>query len=281
MKSPSTIAIVIVLLLWAPVVTGADTAAESPDKTAKPQRRSLPLYAESFEKYGYKAPLPFGAALGVMSISQDFVMDGIRVGGQDVEAFSISSARGSNNILMPRVDMWLLPFLDLYVLGGTMAGTMNINVTLYDIPLLGDRNLPIEFEFEGWMLGGGATLAGGYKFLFAMLDGNYSQVSASTFESKIDMAMFSARLGVATSGTGWEAMFWAGGMYQNMDQTIEGQQQLGLGGDPVLIQVDVGAKDPWNMVIGSRLQAGRHLALLMEAGFIGRRQLFANLEYRF
>lgn len=216
-----------------------------------------------------------------MFASQDFVMDQIRIDGEPIEAFAIGSARGTNNMLMPKVDMWLLPFLDLYVFGGLMTGTMNINVILYDLPFIGDRNLPLEFDFDGGMVGGGATFAGGYKWLFAMFDGNYSKVNLSTFESKLDMVMASGRLGVAIKDTGWQAMFWAGGMYQNMDQTLQGTYQLEVGGAQALVEVDVGVKDDWNMVVGSRLQAGRRLALLIEGGFIGRRQLFANIEYRF
>ena len=273
LKTFAVVAITVFLSAWAPCATRADTASS--------HHRSLPLLVDKFEKYGYEAPLPFGASLGVMFASQDFVMDKIRIDGEPIEAFAIGSARGTNMMLMPKVDMWLLPFLDLYVFGGLMTGTMNINVILYDLPVIGDRNLPLEFDFDGGMLGGGATFAGGYKWLFAMFDGNYSKVNLSTFESKLDMTMASARLGVATKGTGWQAMFWAGGMYQNMDQTLQGLHQLEVGGAQALVEVDVGVKDDWNMVVGSRLQAGRRLALLIEGGFIGRRQLFTNIEYRF
>ena len=271
MRGLRVIAIAVFVLVQAPG-WAQETAATN---------RSLPLLAGTFEEYGYKSPLPFGASLGVMFSNQNFVMDGLRVDGQPVEAFAISSSRGSNFMLMPKVDMWLLPFLDLYAFGGLMTGIMNINVALYDLPLIGDQNLPLEFEFDGGMLGGGATLAGGYKWVFAMVDGNYSKVDLSTFESKLDMFMASGRLGVVTSGSGWDAMFWAGGMYQDMDQTLEDYQQIGLTGTEALIQVDVGVRDPWNMVVGGRLQAGRRLALLVETGFSGRKQLFANIEYRF
>lgn len=281
MKTLGVIAISVAIFAWAPGAVQADEATESSSGTASTQHRSLPLLVEKFEKFGYEAPLPFGASLGAMFATQNFVMDKIRIDGNAVEAFEINSARGTNTMLMPKVDMWLLPFLDLYVFGGVMTGSMNINVILYDLPVIGDRNLPLEFDFDGGMLGGGGTLAGGYKWLFAMFDANYSKVNLSTFESKIDMVMASARLGATASGTDWDAMFWAGGMYQNMDQTLQGLHQLELGGTEVLVEVDVGVQDDWNMVVGSRLQAGRHLALLIEGGFIGRKQLFTNIEYRF
>ena len=244
-------------------------------------RSGLPLLASRLEKFGYKAPLPFGASIGVMFAAQHFIMDNIRIDGEDVEVFSISSARGINTMVMPKLDMWLLPFLDLYAFGGYMTGVMNVDVTVYDIPLLGDRRIPLEFDFTGGMLGGGMTLVGGYSFIFAMLDGNYSKASLSSFESHLDMYMASARLGVTTGSEGSQAMFWLGGMYQNLDQTLQESFQLSEQGSASLVEIDVGVKEAWNMVAGSRLHAGRRLSILVEAGFIGRRQLFANIEYRF
>lgn len=246
-----------------------------------PQRRSLPLLAQDFEKYGYEAPLPFGASLGVMLVSQEFKMDNISLGGQPAEVFAISSARSANSMLMPKLDMWLLPFLDVYAFGGFMSGTMNIDVSLFDFPLLGDIRLPLEFDFEGALLGGGMTLAGGYGPVFAMVDGSYSVADMSSFESKLDMVMASGRLGVATGEEGQRAMFWLGGMLQDLDQTLEQMVPVGDTGQMTLVSVDVGVKDPWNMVMGTRLQAGRRLGLMVEAGFLGRRYLFGNLEYRF
>lgn len=269
------------LRMIVPALVLAGTIVSTAWGETDPERRSLPLMAQDFEKYGYEAPLPFGASLGVMMVSQNFKMDNISLGGQPAEAFAISSARSTNTMLMPKLDMWLLPFLDVYAFGGFMSGTMNIDVSLFDFPILGDIRLPLEFDFEGALLGGGLTLAGGYGPVFAMVDGNYSSVSMSSFESKLDMLMASGRLGVATGREGNRAMFWLGGMLQDLDQTLEQMVPVGDTGEMTLVSVDVGVRDPWNMVVGTRLQSGKRLALLVEAGFLGRTQLFGNIEYRF
>lgn len=257
------------------------SAQVAPTYNQKDHWSGLPLLSKTFsEKFGYEAPNPFGASLGLFVMSQEFTMDKVSIDGKPVENFAFTKARGNDITLMPRLDVWVLPFLNVYGMGGAIQGLMDVEVTV-DIPVLGPLQVPLEFEYKGSMFGGGATMAGGYKFLFVMLDANYSKAKLNTFDSELDMLMASGRLGVVTEGEDWMTMFWVGGMYQNMDQYLE-QEFILVEGDPKsLMGINVSVKDEWNMLIGGRIQVGKRIGILVEGGFFGRQQVFTNLEYRF
>jgi hypothetical protein len=170
----------------------------------------------------------------------------------------------------------------VYVFGGYTQGFLDATVNVHD-PVFDFINfdVPLQFEYTGTLFGAGGTIAAGYKQVFGMIDANYSTAKLSTFGSELDMFMLSGRIGYLHQAANSIIIVWSGAMYQDMDQTLEQEFQLGEPAELHRIKVDVGAKHPVNMLLGARFEYKKRYGVTLEGGFIGRKQIILNLEYRF
>ncbi|MGL5146988.1 MAG: hypothetical protein ACRC7Q_05795, partial [Plesiomonas shigelloides] len=90
----------------------------------------LPLFADEARKQGYSLPEPFGLSVAGLYVEQDFIVDRIGFSGLSLgtlplapDAIGISAAPGQQHseVYTLRADVWLLPFLNLYAIGGKMV----------------------------------------------------------------------------------------------------------------------------------------------------------------
>jgi len=88
---------------------------------------------------------------------------------------------GSNShvdVALARFDAWLLPFINVYGLFGYVHNdsTTRGTVTVPALGLPGSRTFYFSGKttLDGFVGGGGVTLAGGYRELFFMADVNYT-----------------------------------------------------------------------------------------------------------
>lgn len=236
----------------------------------------LPLYKRAFEKKGVKFPKPFGVGLASMYMTQDYRMTNMSIQGQKIDFFNINKATGTDLILMPRVDVWLLPFLNAYAFAGSISGQLDMNVTVQDpdVPII-QFDVPMNFEYSGFYYGIGSTITMASNNWFTMIDGNYSKAQLDSFDSKLSMLMLSARFGYMGKLNSKKMMVWMGTMYQNLEQTLE---QIY---DGEKVSVDVAALEPLNLLLGTRYEFNEQFAFVFEAGFIGRTQVIGHVEYRF
>ena len=263
-------------------------AAENAAASGDEQWSSFPpLWGQEARERGHDLPLPFGVGVNVMNIWQDYDIESIHLTPLvpvpfPVDGVEVSTAKGNGYSLDGRLDLWLLPFLNIYGVAGYTKGESRATAT---IPGLGNLRFPFVLKYEGLTYGGGSTLAYGYKQLFVSLDYNYTQTRLDTVDSRITAHVFTPRLGWHGKLGKLVGAAWLGTMYQGIAQEFRGSLNVSLPGAPgpipVRYAVDETPTDPWNLVMGLEWQINRHLHFVVEGGVVGREQILGSLTFRF
>jgi hypothetical protein len=248
----------------------------------------LPIWGGKARERGHDLPLPFGVTANFMFIKQDYDVERIEldIGGIDLElADSVVGGyvSGEDFSMVLRFGAWIFPFLNVYALAGYTDGETSTHVK---IPLgsgRGERaiSFPFTLEYKGPTLGGGLTLAGGMRNIFAVFDANYTETDLDIADSEITALVLSPRIGYQCMIGSWKGKFWVGGMYQDVEQTIRGRVQFGRILEPVHFDVKQKAAKPWNMTLGMLFNVTPNINVTVEAGFIGRDQILTAFGYRF
>jgi hypothetical protein len=146
--------------------------------------------------------------------------------------------------LMARVDAWILPFLNVYFMGGWLDNDSEVDVT-FTVPTFppgsGSTNVNVQSggNLTGSVWGGGLQLAAGYGDFFLMLDGNY--------------------------------------IYSELDRTVKGTI-----GD-LSFEVLQGPSEPTNLTLGTNIEISKEWSLFAEYAFNFEdlRMLAFGTGYRF
>jgi len=235
----------------------------------------LPFLGEMATRAGYELPLPFGVTAAYNYVARDIEVTDVRVGVEGAPPSSVSQvadfkARSVVDAGVVKLDAWLLPFLDLYLLGGYIKNVSDVNVRVTvqrPGPLPGTRQFLIKArtELEGFVGGGGLSLAGGWRQLFAMVDVNYTQTDLG-FDDRFRALIASGRVGWNGKVGPIPLRLWAGAAYWDTKNTAKGTVDIPDVG-PVRFEADQGPKHPWNAVVGVSSAIHRHLELFAEYGF--------------
>ncbi|MEG1808099.1 MAG: hypothetical protein RR265_08180, partial [Cetobacterium sp.] len=143
-----------------------------------------------------------------------------------------------------KVDYFLLPFLNIYGIGGKLEaeakfnlgrGNLNFNSTGKDLndKLLGaigneisktmPENLRIKQKSEGKLLGGGALIAGEYKRVFSSLQYTYTRIEMDGDVAAKSAEVASGRVGyVVYRDSNLSMTPYLGASYQKTDSEISG-----------------------------------------------------------
>lgn len=214
-------------------------------------------------------PLTFGIGLTFYNQVQDYDIEHLEV---DLPLFTpeiVASADVSNTIdeLNLTFDLWVLPFLNVFALVGTIDG-----MTLVDL-----ETMPgFSVDYSGNVYGGGFTLAAGGEHLYGSLSTTYTSTDLNRANSKVEAWYVVPRLGYRLKG----GSFWVGATYQNADETHAGFLELPFYG-PVNYDVSLHESNSINGMFGVNAQLGKHWDLLMEAGLGDRTHVLATLTRRF
>jgi hypothetical protein len=103
-------------------------------------------------------------------------------------------------------------------------------------------------ELDGFVGGGGVTLAGGYRQFFITADVNYTQTDMG-FDDRFRALIASARVGWNGTVGAIPLRLWLGGAYWATKNTAKATVDV-PGEGVVRFEVDQGPKNPWNMVVG-------------------------------
>ena len=204
---------------------------ENPDLVLTPAERDsiLKQYDQIFPIWGRKAiergfdmPTPLGFNVGWFGATQDIVISDLAIGFTNAPAEPASFIKFEKarieeiNNWNARTDLWVFPFLNVYLMVGTGDGHTTVHVSE-----------PVKFtttaDFKGSNIGLGLTGAFGFRRSFVVGDFNHQwgvleparKSSAGRTYSARDWA---AHFGSVSGPSSMKATAWVGTMFQNMQE---------------------------------------------------------------
>jgi hypothetical protein len=306
-------------------------AAQNPDLSLTPEERDsvlknyhqiFPIWGRGAVERGYDLPTPLGFNVGYFAAEQNIIISDLAVGfnGPPQPAGFIAFEKAESKITNwnARVDLWVLPFLNVYLMGGTGTGQTRVFIAE-----------PVQFQtevnFKGSNLGVGLTGVYGFGKMFAVADLNHQWAFSSLLEAAVPVNVFSARLGrsfrIGERSKRMKGTAWLGSMFQNMKNGTVGSVSLASvfppgsesifsnyqdsawyqalsarekalvdnavarlqgAADTSVVNYSLNKKmaDPWNMLAGGTFDIGAHWGLRAEFGFIHRKSVFLMGNYR-
>ncbi|HEX6764352.1 MAG TPA: hypothetical protein VF103_02715 [Polyangiaceae bacterium] len=316
--------VVLVLATLAP--SRVAHATETPDIGNQPYEWNyvFPLWGKDLAKKGMKFPFPFGIGVTYLEAIQPIDVKNLEVAINDGDFVDVSrfvkfeSLDSNVQAANARLDLWVLPFLNVYGLANWLISTEGDAVLSKPFPL---RAGSTQTGYGG---GFGATGAFGFWGIFATVDANFTWNQLSNLESPVRTFVFAPRVGkrfpitntVAVSG-------WIGAMRQDVqadtsgsikladavgdknEGTVEGEiarwyrgldsadraSVSAFGGrfpttggdrDPTIhYKLDKALAYPWNGLVGMDFDFNRRWQIRTELGFFGRTQMLVGVNYRF
>ena len=203
----------------APVLTVADPTPAEEAKTAK-YPYIFPLFAQKAVDRGYNLQLPWGVSVQMFSMVQDISIDRIALGFNDhdpvdVNFIEFGEVQSDVQSVSGRFDLWVFPFLSVYGLVGGGKSTT-------DVELISPISLKSHVEQTASTGGIGATLAYGYKGVFAAADVNYTWTSLEKLIDPVQGRVSSLRVGLNQNLMGHDVTIWGGAMHQRISADTSG-----------------------------------------------------------
>ena len=279
------IALIYVLLVLAPGQSLAAQAAQDSSEVSEEKPFFLPLMGDKARERGYTLPRALGIGVNFIFLNRPTEITGVQAGINNTGLNEVShldfSAPASVRTVMGRFDAWLLPFLNVYGMGGYIWNTSQVDVTI-DLEERPDTQITSNGELEGPTYGGGATLAGGYKWLFASADFNitYSKLDElSEFIAKL----YSVRLGWNGKAGHTPVRLYTGAEYWDTKRTISGSIPVGDGMvQTVEFAVDQQPVDPTTIIVGTAVTVSESFWLVLEfQGWRDTQILVGQATFRF
>jgi len=239
----------------------------------------FPLWKSLAE--GKDLPDPFGFGLNFYTQNQTFdfseltfTLKGLSIGDVNPQDLDINNQVTEKNF---KVDLWVLPFVNVFGLLGEINGRTNVDYELLDA-IVGEK---IRMNYKGVVYGSGVTMAGGYKSYFISLTAAFSNTKLDNSKSNLKAWVFTPKIGLAMNE--WniikELNIWLGAMYQKTEEqhcgTINLNNSIDVQYDATLQQ-----RNAWNSIAGIHLSFSSDLYLEFERGIGNRKHTLASLIYR-
>lgn len=235
----------------------------------------LPIWGDAAREQGYELPLPFGVSVNGLHAKRDIDVESIslRIGDgpkQSVDRFLQVDADSTVDVVIGRVDAWILPFLNVYGYGGWQhnESDLKFRVTLPTPPPLPDLEFTIDEDgaLEGPVYGGGVALAGGYESLFVTGTADFAFAEFDEFDSRFEGRVYGLRSGWQGEVRSAAVRLWTGFNYFDTRVTIKGRANVPSVG-PVRFEVTQGPEHPWNALVGASVGLADRFDLMLEYGF--------------
>ena len=247
----------------------------SPPPEEKRWSSFLPLLADEAKKRGHSLPLPFGVSTVITGLwNRQINVTDVRVGVNGATPTSVSQVfdlGSTSNVLNAnlKLDAWLLPFLNLYLLAGYVHNESTTRATL-TIPRPGPLPGTTQFttnlttKLDGFVGGAGMTLAGGYENFFLVADANYSQTDIG-FSDRFRAIIATLRAGYRNTVANLPFQVWVGQGYWNTTNTAKGSTNVpGLG--QIQFEADQGPSHPWMTDFGTNLSFSKRFETVLDFG---------------
>ncbi len=225
---------------------------------------------------GRELPLPLGATLTYYYQRQDYDLEKITLPGLPIQVttagIDVENRLDEVNL---QLDAWLLPWLDVFGILGKLTATTTVD----GVSFMGQKIAVPDYDYDGLVYGGGATLAGGLGNWFGSLTGIYTKTDLSGDASSVSSWVVTPKVGYTFS----RVLFWTGAMYQRAEEQHTGTFTMMLPtnlanpnpaevtSQTVNYEVEMREKNPWNFLLGAETGFGPHWRVSVEGGLGGHR----------
>ena len=179
---------------------------------------------------------------------------------------SIRSITNEVSQVSAKLDWWVLPCLNLHALYGQLEGTAEATLSPELERVFGN----LAVDYDGLSYGGGVTVAGGWRRLFAMVEVDYTWADADLEDTKdlklddpdgIGTLVVIPKIGCRIG----DVSVWVGAQYQHSEHKQTGAFTLDpLGKVPFGVEVE--DEHNWGWLAGVQWDLNRHWSLTAEAG---------------
>lgn len=186
-----------------------------------------------------------------------------------------------------KIDVWVLPFLNVFGIYGQIDGDTQIDLRALGLPLPPQTN-SLTFSYDGDVYGGGVVLAFGGDRWFGSLTGTFTDTSlGGSFKSSVSATTIQPRVGLRF---GEHTEIWLGGYILDAEEKHSGTVDLDLGlvggmlpvdAQDVAFNVDLSQQEDFNASIGMHMMLSDAWETTIEVGAGDRRTVLANFTYRF
>ena len=279
------IALVLVLSAVAPGQSRAAEAEQDSSEVSEEKPFFLPLMGAKAREQGYALPRALGIGVNFIFINRPTEITSVQAGVNNGGLREVShlgfDALASVRTVMGRFDAWLLPFLNVYALGGYIWNTSQVDVVI-DLPERPGTEITTNGDLEGPTYGFGTTLAGGYKWFFASADVNVTRSELDEL-SEFIARLYSLRLGWNGKAGDSPIRLYTGAEYWDTKRTISGSIPVGDGGiQTIEFAVDQQPVDPVTIIVGTSVTVSDGFWLVLEfQGWRDTQALIGQATFRF
>lgn len=295
------------------------------DSILKNYHSVFPLLGRKAIERGFDIPKPLGFNIIGFYVNQNVDIGNLGLSTNDnpitpTDFIGFGTNTSSVSTVNLRADLWVLPFLNVYVLGGAASANTTVEV-----------NEPISFttsvDQTGTYFGTGLTAAFGIKRFFMSVDQNWTWIKLENLDEAVQGAVLGLRAGRAFKvGSQGRVAFWLGAMRQKIGTQTHGSIALseamppetvdqirgaletvedeawyqalapaqkavvdqivdkllnGNGSDLTInYSIDKSISDPWNMLVGSNYDFNKRWTVRGEVGFLGRFSVLLSAVFR-
>jgi hypothetical protein len=303
----------------------AARAQGAPDLGNAPYKYNyqFPLLGKKLASRGISFPLPIGIGLNYAYAKQSVDITDVNIAVNDRDYHDLSNivkfdqVTSTVKVVNGRLDLWVLPFLNVYGLGTYVADS--------DTDVLLSSPFPLRSGASQTGYGGGFGTTAAFSFwgFFGVLDMNLTWNQMEKLAAPVRSFLLTPRVGKRFRlGRSVWLSTWVGAMRAAIEANTEGSIALkdaigapegsfeskvgnwynrlpqderdaatGLKNDltgddaprdPVIhYKLNKSLTDPWNMLIGAEIDLHKRVQMRMEYGFLGRTQLIMGICYRF
>lgn len=204
--------------------------------------------------------------------------------GQDPNILDVDNDIRHGDI---KVDVWVLPFLNVFGIYGQIDGDTHIDLRALGLPLPPQTNSLIV-SYDGDVYGGGMVLAFGSDSWFGSVTVTATDTNlGGDFDSSVSTTTIQPRVGLRF---GDHTEVWLGGYFIDSEEKHSGTIDLNLGvlggalpvdGQDAVFAVDLSQQEDFNFSIGTHMMLSEAWEATVEVGAGDRRTVLANFTYRF
>ena len=153
----------------------------------------FPILGSKVVAKGFNIQYPVGAMLNFTNGSQQVNITDLKVGVNDIDPVPLDfvkfgEVKATMQSVTSRVDLWVLPFVDVYGIVGLVQAKTNVEV-------VSPFQFSSEADFKGYTMGLGTTLAGGYHGIITISDINYTWTHMNKLDDRVKSLMVTPRVG--------------------------------------------------------------------------------------